>query len=197
MSTQIWIMTKNTDYKLKTYRFTTEAYHQLGAAGILPEDKRVELINGEIIEMSPINSRHAGVVKLLSNILNRRLGNHYIISVQDPIHIEEYSEPEPDLAILSYRDDFYSKSHPEPKEVVILIEVADTSLEKDRLVKLPLYAAAEIQEVWIVNLPEQQVEIYTHPVNERYTQLITHQRTDTIEHQLAGTLKVEQIIIEE
>ncbi|MCG8329433.1 MAG: Uma2 family endonuclease [Chitinophagales bacterium] len=190
-------MTKNTDYKLKTYRFTTEAYHQLGAAGILPEDKRVELINGEIIEMSPINSRHAGTVNLLSRLLNQHLSMQYILSVQNPIHIEEYSEPEPDLAILSYREDFYSKSHPRPKEVVILIEVADTSLEKDRLVKLPLYAAAEIQEVWIVNLPEQQVEIYTHPVNERYTQLITHQRTDTIEHQLAGTLKVEQIIIEE
>ena len=81
--------------------------------------------------------------------------------------------------------------------IVLLIEVADTSLEKDRLVKLPLYAAAEIQEVWIINLPEQQVEIYTHPMNERFNQLTSYQRTDTIEHQLVGTLKVEQIIIEE
>jgi Uma2 family endonuclease len=189
-------MTKNPDFTLKTYRFTTEEYHQMGEAGILSEDKRVELINGEIVEMSPSKSLHAGVVKFLSSILNKRLGAQYIISVQDPVKIEPYSEPEPDLAILVHREDFYRKSHPTPKEVILLIEVADTSLEKDRLVKLPLYAAADIPEVWIVNLQDKQLEVYTQPVEGAYLQSIIYQKADALQHSLIGELKIGTIILE-
>ena len=189
-------MTKNTDYKLKTYRFTTEEYHQMGEAGILSEEKRVELINGEIVEMSPSKSPHAGVVNLLNKLLNNRLGEGYILTVQNPIHIEPYSEPEPDLAILHYRVDFYTKSHPIPEEIVILIEVADSSLEKDRLVKLPLYAEADIPEVWIVNMQDKQIEIYTEPGNGTYLQSVIYQRADTVQHQLIGEISIDAIILE-
>jgi Uma2 family endonuclease len=189
-------MTRNTDFTLKTYRFTTEEYHQMGEAGILSEEKRVELINGEIVEMSPSKSPHAGVVNFLNKLLNDCLGEEYILTVQNPIHIEPYSEPEPDLAILRYRDDFYSKSHPTPEEIVMLIEVADTSLEKDRLVKLPLYAAAGISEVWIVNLQDKQLEVYTQAGEEGYLKSLIYNKEAVIQHPLVGEVAVNKIIIE-
>ena len=189
-------MTKNTDYKLKTYRFTTEEYHQMGEAGILSEEKRVELINGEIVEMSPSKSPHAGVVKILGKILNKRLQEQYIISVQDPVKIEPYSEPEPGLAILLHREDFYWKSHPTPKEVLLVIEVADSSLDKDRLVKLPLYAEAGIPEVWIVNLQDKQLEVYKEPRDGKYLESIIYHKAEAVKHQLVGEISVDAIILE-
>ena len=189
-------MTKNTNFQLKAYRFTTEEYHQMGEAGILSEEMRVELINGVIVEMSPSKSPHAGVVKILGKILNKRLGEEYIISIQDPINIEPYSEPEPDLAVLVYRKDFYTKSHPTPKEVILVIEVADTSLEKDRQAKLPLYAEAGIAEVWIINLQDKQVEIYREPGNGAYIKSTICHKTEAVQHQLIGEIKVDAIILD-
>ena len=143
--------------------FNVEEYYQMVKAGILKEDDRVELINGEIVTMSPIGSRHAGCVKQLNALLSSQLQESAIISVQDPIQVDDYSEPEPDLAILKPRPDFYAERHPLPADVQVVIEVADTTLTYDRAVKLPLYAKAGISEVWIINLSENTVEIHTIP----------------------------------
>lgn len=132
----------------------------MAETGILTEDDRVELINGEIITMSPINSPHGGNVKRINAFFTKSLGDSVIMSVQDPLMVGDTSEPEPDVMLLRPRDDFYSNGHPQPEDVYLLIEVADSSLRIDRRVKLPLYASVGVPEVWIVNLADQQVEVF-------------------------------------
>jgi Uma2 family endonuclease len=154
--------------QVEKWVFSVDEYHKMSEAGILSEDDRVELIEGEIIKMSPVGSRHAACVKRLNALLNRRVGQAAIISVQDPIRLDDYSEPEPDIALLKFRDDFYSQSLPTVDNVLLIIEVADTSVEYDRSVKLPLYARAGIPEVWLADLPGDGVEAYSELVNGAY-----------------------------
>jgi len=131
--------------------FTSEEYHKMAEAGILPE-RGVELLHGEIIDMSPIGSQHAAVVDRLTRLLSRRLPEDYILRVQSPIRTDEQSEPEPDLSILSYREDFYAGGLPTPEDVWLLIEVSGRSLAYDREVKIPHYAESGIPECWLVDL---------------------------------------------
>lgn len=132
-------------------------------AGIISQDDRVELLEGEILKMSPIGSAHAACVKRCNSVLSRLLGETVIISVQDPVRLDEYSEPQPDIALLKARPDYYAVVHPSPGDVLLVVEVADTSLQIDRVVKLPLYARAGITEVWIIDLVTRAVEIYSDP----------------------------------
>jgi Uma2 family endonuclease len=148
--------------------FTVAEFERMGEAGIFTKDSRLELIEGEIVEMSPIGSRHAACVKFLSRFLNAAVGDKALISTQDPIQLDDYSEPQPDVALLRLRDDFYQHAHPTPADVLLIIEVADTTVEYDRLVKVPLYAKAGIKEVWLVNLPGEQIEIYAEPASGAY-----------------------------
>lgn len=148
--------------------FTVTEYGRMGETGILSEDDRVELIEGEIIEMSPIGKRHAACVGRLTEILGRQLAGKGIVWVQNPIQLNDYSEPQPDLVLLKRRDDFYEQSLPTPADVLLIIEVSDTTFELDRQIKLPLYARAGIPEVWLVNLPEEQLESYEQPVGGEY-----------------------------
>jgi len=148
-------------------RFTSAEYHAMAEAGILSEDERVELIAGEIVRMAPIGSRHAGCVKRLNRQFSL-LGDRALVSVQDPIALGPSHEPEPDLAILRPREDDYTQSHPAPSDVLLLIEVADFSLDYDRTVKIPLYARAGIPEVWLVDLVQRAVEIYRQPSEGGY-----------------------------
>lgn len=174
-------MAKDTYAAGRKYRFTVEEYHRMGEVGIIPSDRRVELINGEIIEMSPIKSLHAGTVKVLAKLLISLFGDEIVLGVQDPVELNEFSEPEPDLSILKFRQDYYRKSHPKPEDVLFLIEVADSSIDSDRQLKLPLYAEAAIPEVWIVNLPERQIEVYTKPAENGYAQINIFRQGDTIQ----------------
>jgi Uma2 family endonuclease len=160
--------------------FDIQSYHRLTEAGILGEDERVELIHGEIIEMSPVGSQRAGLVKKIRTLLGEQIGKRAMLGVQDPIILDEHSEPEPDIAILKYREDFYTSDHPRPEDVLLLIEVADTSLEVDREVKMPLYAAAGIPAYWIINLRDQQVEAYFAPQGSLYKQRIIATPQDTL-----------------
>src|ERR1044071_4301566 len=146
--------------QVEKWVFTVDEYHRISEAGILSEDDRVELIEGEIIKMSSIGKYHAACVKRLNSVLNRRVGEYAIISVQDPIRLDDYSEPEPDIALLKLSDDYYAQQLPSAKEVLWIIEVADTSVEYDRTVKLPLYAKGEIPEAWLANIREDRVEAY-------------------------------------
>jgi Uma2 family endonuclease len=154
--------------QLQRWTFTVDDYHRLADVGILTEDDRVELIDGEIIKMSPIGSRHVGCVNRLNAVLSQRAGSLAIVSVRNPIHIDEYTEPEPDIALLRQRSDFYSNSLAVPEDVLLIIEVADTSLEYDRTVKLATYARAGIPEVWIVDLEGEGIEAWSEPVNRVY-----------------------------
>ena len=155
------------DFQVKQRPFTANEVYKMAQAGILKEDDRVELIQGALIEMSPIGLKHAACVKRLNRLFSQ-LGEQVIIGVQDPIHIDEQSEPEPDLVLLQPRTDFYALAHPEPEDVLLLIEVAETSLTYDQTIKLPLYAQANITEVWLVNIVKHQVEVYRQPLGERY-----------------------------
>jgi len=148
--------------------FTTDEYHRMIEAGILGEDDRLELVRGEIISMAAIGSYHAACVKRLNRLFVRTLSEMVIVGVQDPVGIGEDSEPEPDIALLKPRSDFYAERHPRPEDVFLIVEVADTSLESDRREKVPLYAEAGIGEVWIVNLRDGCVEVYTEPSGDGY-----------------------------
>lgn len=147
---------------------TCDDYHAMIAAGILDEDDKVELLNGELIYMSPLGPNHGGATNRLNNLLQELLKGLAIIAVQNPVTLASFSEPEPDLAILKPRKDFYSEAHPIPEDIFLLIEVADTTLDKDRTVKGSLYAEAGIPFYWIVNLPERQLEVYSRPANGQY-----------------------------
>lgn len=173
--------------------FTVTEYYQMAQAGIFSEDDRVELLEGEIFEMSPISSRHAGCVKRLNDLLVRKLSGRFVIGVQDPIRLSEYSEPQPDITILKFRADFYSAEHPKPEDVLLLIEVCETSSEFDRRVKLPLYAKSGIPEVWLIDLTQGQIEVYRAPTEQGYSSLQTLRRGQTV---TAGLLPLELTVEE-
>ncbi len=145
------------------HRYTATEYHRMAAAGIFGEDDRVELIQGEIIDMAPTGSLHAGTVKYLVAALMRVIGERAMLSVQDPVALNGYSEPQPDLALLRPRPDFYKQGHPNAADVLLVIEVAESSVTYDREVKLPLYAAHGIPETWLVDLQADRLDIHREP----------------------------------
>jgi Uma2 family endonuclease len=149
-------------------KFSVVDYHQMIDAGILSEDDRVELTDGEIRQMSAVDAIHASTVKRLSRTINDRVGKELIIGVQDPIQLGDYNEPEPDLSVLRWRDDFYEQQHPTVDDVLLVIEVAHTTLAYDRKEKLPRYAAAGVAEFWLIDIVHRVVEQYAQPVNGRY-----------------------------
>ena len=153
--------------KTKPRLFNVDEYYAMADAGILTEDDRVELLDGEIVAMSPIGSLHADCVGILTNLLAAQVGRRALVWVQNPIRLGERTEPQPDLVLAKWRS--YSSAHPGPEDVLLLIEVSDTTIESDRGVKLPLYARSGIREVWIVNLPAQIVEVYSEPAGSEYT----------------------------
>jgi Uma2 family endonuclease len=153
---------------IRRHRYTVEEYLRMGEAGILRADERVELIEGEIAEMAPIGSRHAGTVKQLGALVMKASAGHAIVSVQDPIVLGPRSAPQPDLALLRARDDFYKASHPQAQDVLLVIEVADTTQRYDRQVKVPLYARHGIPEVWIVDLESNALHVFRDPSADGY-----------------------------
>jgi Uma2 family endonuclease len=159
---------------LKRRRFTLDEYHRMGETGILGADDRVELIEGEIIEMTPIGSRHAGIVARIHHLFSTRLGARAVVWSQNPLLLVRFqSEPEPDVMLLAPRTDFYAARLPEPPDVRLLIEVADSSLPYDRRTKLPLYARAGVAEAWLVDLDAGRLEIHLGAGGARYSNVRT------------------------
>lgn len=148
------------------HRVTVDEFHKMAEAGIFMEDDRVELIDGEMVDIAPIGSRHASIVKRLTNLLVTLAQGRAIVSAQDPLRLAIHSEPEPDLMLLKPRADFYSEAHPGAEDVLLLIEVCDTSVSYDREVKLPLYARHGVAEVWLIDLEARRVEICRMPQPE-------------------------------
>jgi Uma2 family endonuclease len=147
-------------------RFTVHEYHRMAEAGILHEDDLVELIDGGLVEKAAISTRHFTCVNGLNRLLVRGVGDEAIVSVQNPVRLGDYLEPQPDLAVIRNRD--YRESLPKPEDVLLLIEVSDTTLSYHRGVKLPLYARAGIPEVWIVDLAGAVIERHTEPIEDGY-----------------------------
>ncbi len=160
-------------------RFTVEEYERLGRTGILLEDERVELFDGEIILMSPIGYRHARTVNLLAKFFIHHAPEHCEVSVQNPVQLPGNHQPQPDV-VLAKPPVPGSEHHPEPADIFLLIEVADSSLGLDQAAKLPVYAEAEVAEVWIVNLTEDRIEIYRRPSFDHYDERLTVRRGETI-----------------
>ena len=158
-------------------RFTVEEYHRMGEAGVLPEDSRIELIAGDIVVREPIGSRHAGTVNRLNRLWTSRLGERAVVQIQNPIELpKEDSEPQPDVTLLRPRADFYTAAHPVAADVLLLIEVADSTLAVDRRVRMPLYARAAIHEAWLLDLTADRVEVYRAPTADGYQQLVRLER---------------------
>jgi Uma2 family endonuclease len=155
---------------LTRHRLSVADYYRMGEAGIFAPDARIELIEGEVIDMAPIGTRHGAAVKRLVALLTSTLGTRVILAVQDPLRLSDLSEPEPDLMLLKPRADFYADAHPTATDVLLLIEVADTSARYDREIKLPLYARHGVSEVWIVDLEARLARFYRDPADDGYRQ---------------------------
>lgn len=150
------------------HRFTVAEYHHMGEAGIFSEDDRMELIDGEVVEMTPIGSRHAAVVMRLNRLLQGAIGDRALVNPQNPVELTEYSEPQPDLSLLVPRADFYAGGHPRPQDTLLVVEVADSTLAYDLGVKLPLYAAAGVPEAWVVDIAARALHVHAGPASGRY-----------------------------
>mgnify|MGYP003620740751 CR=1 FL=1 len=161
-------------------RYAVDEYQRLAAVGILAEDERVELLDGVIVELSPIEPPHAACGTRLNERLHALVQDRATIRIQNPIRLGEYSQPQPDIALVQPRDDFYATRHPESEDVLLLIEVSESSLAYDRDVKLPLYARAGIAEVWRVALLPQVVEVYRQPGESGYGEEGTFRRGDSL-----------------
>jgi len=145
------------------HRFSVEDYYRMGETGLLGPDARVELLDGEIIDMSPIGPSHGGVVSRLLRLFARMSSGRFLLTVQNPVRLDEHSEPQPNLMLLKALPDDYTTRHPGPRDVLLLIEVAGSSLAYDRGTKLPAYGRSGISEVWIVNLEDETIEVYREP----------------------------------
>jgi Uma2 family endonuclease len=156
--------------QLLTKKFTQKDYEKMIESAILTTLDRVELIRGEIIEMSPIGLKHGATVIRLTNFFPSLLGNKALISVQNSVQLDDYSQPEPDVVLLKNREDFYATKRPTSSDIFLLIEVSDSSYKYDQEIKLPLYAENKVQEVWIINLNNDTIEVYRYPENNFYQQ---------------------------
>lgn len=171
--------------------FTADEFERMAERGVFLEDARLELVEGEIVEMSPIGKRHAACVDALNWWLNQKAGREAIVRVQSPILLDNFSQPQPDLALLKRREDFYRDALPTPADVLLVVEVADTSVEYDRQVKLPIYARARVAEVWIVNLPDELIETYSRPVGDAYEAKAERRRGEQVSSTALPALVVE------
>lgn len=173
------------------HRFSVDAYHRLGEAGVLSPAERTELIDGEIIQMTPVGSPHIGAVIALNRLLSQAVPKDVIVSVQSPIRMGDQSEPEPDLALLQGRPDGYrTPPPPSAADALLIIEVSDTSLRYDRDAKVPLYARHGVPEVWIVDLAAGVVEVHRGPKNEAYTDVTMRDRGDTLQPLLVPNVSI-------
>jgi len=145
------------------HRISVEDYYRMAQAGVLRAGKRMELLDGKIIDTSPIGPFHGGVVGRLTRLFNKFSQDRWLVWPQNPLHLDDHSEPEPDVMLLRPAADDYTSRHPQPNDVFLLIEVSDTTLDYDREEKLPAYGRVGVAEVWIVNLQDATLEVYREP----------------------------------
>ena len=166
--------------ELNRRRFTADDYQRMGTAGIFSDDDRVELIAGEIVTMTPIGPRHNAAVNRANRAFMAAVGNQAIVQVQGSVRLDLYHEPQPDLALLRPRDDDYASHLPGPSDILLILEVAESSSDYDRDVKSRVYARAELAEYWLVDLTQSTVFVYSAPRAGEYRSLVQHQRGQSI-----------------
>jgi Uma2 family endonuclease len=149
-------------------RFTVDDYYRMADAGILAPGERVELIDGEIIQMSPIGTRHLGCVNATNAVFFDAFKERAVVSGQNPVQLSDFTEPQPDIVLLKPRKDFYRGKHPEAADALLVVEVSDTTLGYDRDLKLTYYAAAGIPEVWIEDLNSDRILVFRNPAEGVY-----------------------------
>jgi Uma2 family endonuclease len=159
------------DLGVKRRSLTVEAYHRMGEVGIFAPGERIELIEGEVVEMAPIGSRHSGLVNRITHILVQAVRDRAVVAVQNPVRLSRISEPQPDFAVLKPRADHYQTATPLPEDVLLLIEIAETSLQYDRELKAPLYAVHAIPELWVVDVTARTLWMYRDPQAGGYTRV--------------------------
>ncbi|WP_201324439.1 Uma2 family endonuclease [Pseudanabaena sp. lw0831] len=162
------------------HKFTVQQYELILEAGVFAESDRLELINGEIRVMSPIGRKHAVCVAKTARAFQIKLGNQAFIWTQNPILLSNYFQPQPDLAILKWRDDFYAEALPTPDDILLIIEVADSTIAYDRDVKSPLYAANGISEMWLFDVNKKVVEGYSQPSASGYKRMQRYEQNETL-----------------
>ena len=160
-------------------QFTADDYHRMADSGILREDDRVELIDGRVVEMSPIGGRHVTCVSRIIRLLVSRLTDDAVVNVQSPVRLGEYQEPEPDVAVVRNRE--YGNELPNADDVFLLMEVSDSSLAYDRGRKLALYSRAGIPEFWVIDIAGEAIERHTNPSGDRYGVTVRVGRGEAIE----------------
>lgn len=161
-------------------RFTVDEYHWMARTGILTEDDRVELLDGEIVQMPPIEPGHSGSTIYITRLFMCVFGDEAEVSVQNPVRLDRYNEPEPDLALLRRRANSYRLSLPTPADVFLIAEVSDTTLDLDRHHKVPRYSQAGIPEVWLINLQDDILQVYREPGPDGYGLVLTARRGERI-----------------
>lgn len=172
-------------------RFTVDDYYRMIDWGMIKNVERAEIIEGELIKQMPIGKQHAACVKRLDEILRDELGKSVTYSVQDPISLDEFNEPQPDVALLKRRDDFYKGKQPSAEDVLLLIEVSDSTLDYDRNRKIPLYAKHQIPEVWLINLNNGTIEIHSQSRDYSFNIVKVLRRGETIESEALQGLVIE------
>lgn len=182
--------TIDTPVQYSPHRFTVDEYYRMAEAGILDEDDRVELIDGQILVMEPISSEHGGHTRVLTHLFMPLVGDRAIISIQSPIQIDRFNHPQPDVVLCRPRDDFYKRSHPAPSDILLLIEVAWTSAARDRRLKIPLYGRAGILEFWLIDIPNRTLEVYTSPSDDGYDRVARLRAGETVRPVAFGDLEI-------
>jgi Uma2 family endonuclease len=166
------------------HRLTVEEYYRMAALGILAPDARVELIEGEIIDMPPQGSPHAALVSALTERLISAVGTRAMVRCQLPIRLGLRSEPEPDFALVKRNDEYYRHAHPVAEDVLLIIEVANTTVRYDRHIKIPLYARHGIPETWLIEVPAARLHVFRNPQDAEYSETSTIDRPGIL-HSLA------------
>jgi Uma2 family endonuclease len=154
----------------RRHRLTVDDYYRMAEVGLLAPDARVELIEGEIVDMAPLGTSHGSVVDRLNRMLTRAAGDRAIVRVQGAVRLDRHSEPQPDLAVLHPRSNFYADHHPIGPETYLVIEVSDSTLGYDLRKKTPLYASHGVPEVWVFDLPHEQLHVFRHPAHGAFTE---------------------------
>ncbi len=179
------------DLVLTRHRLNVDDYYRMAEAGILGAGDRVELIDGELIDMAPIGQDYMASVNGLAQALFLACGDRVIVSIQNPARLDEFNEPQPDATLFRPRADNYrTGARPGPADILLVAEVADTSLRYDRAVKLPLYARAGIGEVWIIDLRRRVVDVHRAPEGDGYATVATYGLDDTVALALAPEIAV-------
>ena len=188
-------MTDLINIPLEYRTWTLEEYQKMVELNILTEEDKVELLNGNIVRMSPIGNAHAAHVDRIEEWIKDTLKKKAIVRVQGPIVVEEDSNPEPDIAVLKRKEDFYFRDAPTAKDTLLVVEVADSSLEKDREIKGPIYAKGYVPEYWIINLKDRQVEIYLDPKEGIYSKALHLKENQSFVSLLLGEVKVNKLLL--